>query len=87
MTLTQGTETGVAFMEQRVPLGWKCLAAVTFSSDTPLGRPKIAGPRTSMCPGSGVSGRLPARESEPAFFRGQATREGRDKGNSWAGVE
>lgn len=38
-----------------------------------------------MCPGSGVSGCLPVRESEPAFFRGQAAREGRDKATAGLG--
>lgn len=72
-------------MEQWVPLWWKCLAAVPFLSNTGLGRPKIAYPGTSVCPGSGVSGLPPPpprRASQHSSSR--AAREGRDQ--DWGGM-
>lgn len=76
VAVTQITETGVTLTEQRVPLGWTCLAAVPFLSNSGLGGPKIDGPGTSACPGSGVSGCLSVRENEPAFFRGAGSPRG-----------
>lgn len=55
-------------MEQRVPLGRKCPAAVPSLSSTGLGGPKIACPGTRAGPGSGESRFPPSPESQPALL-------------------